>query len=127
MTDDAFFSDSLPDNSSQGQRYHVVVTALPKNPDGKDSTANAFWIRTSPAIGCSGFNPDFGAPEERQGIIYYGNNPQPLPTTQRNNYTHYNLSCRDEPYEKLEPIIPWTIGKPSNASKKNIVSWAQLS
>lgn len=117
MTDDAFFQAAYL-ISSQGQRYHVVVTALPS------STANAFWIRISPADGCSGFNPDFGAPEPRQGIVYYGDSPQPLPTTQRVNYS---LACRDEPYEKLVPIIPWTIGKASNPRKKSIVSWVQFS
>ncbi|MCJ1267361.1 hypothetical protein MMC22_007246 [Lobaria immixta] len=95
-----------------GQRYHVVVTALPKETSGKDSTANGFWIRTIPATGCSGF-PLGGAPDERQGIIFYGKDKKLLPTTQRN--PGLNLNCSDEPYEKLVPIIPWTVGKPSNA------------
>lgn len=127
VSDDSICSAGLPDNSSSGQRYHVVVNASPKDPSGANSTKDAFWIRIYPANGCSGFNPAFGQPDERQGIIYYGNNPQPLPTTLVNNYTGYNLACRDEPYEKLVPVVPWTIGKPSNTCKKNIVSCFRFS
>ncbi|MCJ1467290.1 hypothetical protein MMC07_005914 [Pseudocyphellaria aurata] len=100
-----------------GQRYHVVVTAIPKETTGPNkgvnSTANDFWVRTIPATGCSGF-PAGGSPDERQGIIHYGNQPRILPTSQRNNYTSWSLACRDEPYDKLVPIIPWTIGSASN-------------
>lgn len=122
VSDYPICSDTLPDDSTPGQRYHVVVTALPKETSGANSTLDAFWIRTFPATGCSGFNPAFGVPSERQGIIYYGEHPQPLPTSQVNNYTNYSLLCRDEPYEKLRPIVEWQIGNVSNHRKKNIVS-----
>lgn len=78
-------------------------------------------MRTIPADGCSGF-PLGGQPDERQGIIYYEDERKLLPISTRNNYTGYNLACRDESPENLVPIIPWEIGKPSNAvnSTKNV-------
>lgn len=89
-----------------------MVTALPTG-----STANGYWIRTIPAQGCSGFR-DGNVPDERQGIIFYGDDKKLLPTTQRN--PGIDLTCSDEPYEKLVPIVPWTIGKASNARKKKV-------
>lgn len=115
VSDEEILSTGLTVDLSQGQRYHVVVTASPKETSGVDSTANAFWIRTIPAAGCSGFI-NGGTPDERQGIIWYGGSNL-IPTTQRNNYSGYSLACRDEPYDKLVPIVPWTVGNPSNVRK----------
>ncbi|MCJ1470910.1 hypothetical protein MMC07_009558 [Pseudocyphellaria aurata] len=94
-----------------GQRYHVIVTALPKETSGANSTANDFWIRTVPATGCSRFQTG-GIPDQRQGIIHYGDQPVQLPTTLPSDYT---LNCGDEPYDKLVPIREWTVGPASNA------------
>ena len=43
-----------------GQRYHVIINAHPT----KESTNNAYWIRTTPAKDCGGFK---SGPEERTG------------------------------------------------------------
>lgn len=107
------YSNSLPDNSSPGQRYHVVVEASPKEASGAPAKANAFWVRTIPADDCSAF-PLGGQPDERQGIIYYGDENSTLPISGRNNFTHYSLACRDEDPANLVPIIPWEIGPPAN-------------
>lgn len=96
-------------NNKTGQRYHIIVAANPI--DGNDK-AN-YWIRTTPANGCtpSGFkniNP-------RTGIVVYKDKPaEPV------DYPlNFDLTCRDEPYEKLVPVLNWTIGPPSNVAAES--------
>ncbi|KAL8709877.1 MAG: hypothetical protein Q9220_005493 [cf. Caloplaca sp. 1 TL-2023] len=93
-----------------GQRYNVVVEALPKNPDGTPNHSEAFWMRTIPAPGCANFQPA-GVPDERQGIVYYKKGSTAYPFTQNGTY---DVNCRDEPYVKLRPIIPWQVPAPAN-------------
>lgn len=94
-----------------GQRYIVVVEA--------DQEPGDYWIRTHPATGCNGFNTslpcggifdDTCTPfDVRTGIIRYNTSSGPdnnLPTSEPWDYRH---DCADEPYEKLQPIIPWVI------------------
>lgn len=94
-----------------GQRYMVVVEA--------DQQPGDYWIRTHPATGCNGFNtslPCDGTFNETcspfsvtTGIIRYNTSSGPdnnLPTSTAWDYHH---DCVDEPYEKLQPIVPWVI------------------
>ncbi|OQV10674.1 hypothetical protein CLAIMM_14640 isoform 2 [Cladophialophora immunda] len=85
-----------------GQRYHIIVTANPR--DGK---ANAtYWIRTQPAKGCDPGGTSKIDP--RTGIVVYKDTePVDYPVT-------FDTTCRDEPYDKLVPILKWTVGRPSN-------------
>ena len=96
-----------------GQRYHVVVEA---NPHKKDKEGNyiphdgkEFWIRTIPADDCSQF--ELGNKlDERQGMLYYDHITDVVPKTVR---AGFSLQCRDEPFEKLNPFLPWAVDPPS--------------
>ena len=92
-----------------GQRYHVVVEAKPVNISHGAPPEN-FWIRTVPATGCSTFNTT-RPPANTTGILRYNADNHATPTTVNGSYS---LACSDEPYDKLKPILPWTIGKSSN-------------
>jgi hypothetical protein len=74
-------------------------------------------MRMTPADGCSGFPNNF-VPETRIGVLRYDKNDHSDPTT---SVQKYGLNCRDEKYENLVPVIPWTIGKPSN-ERMNLLS-----
>lgn len=50
-------------------------------------------------------------PANTTGILRYNANNHATPTTVNGSYS---LKCSDEPYDKLKPILPWTVGKPSN-------------
>ena len=92
-----------------GQRYHVVVEMKPddQRPPGKQ----AYWIRTTVAAGCGRFKP--ATPANNTGILYYeGTDTKVLPDTKPK--TLVAPLCADEPDDKLKPIVPWTVGKPSN-------------
>ncbi|KAL8731715.1 MAG: hypothetical protein Q9181_004204 [Wetmoreana brouardii] len=93
-----------------GQRYHVVVEASPKNSDGTPNLSEAFWMRTIPAIGCQNFQRG-GIPDERQGIVYYKRGSTSYPLTEREKFS---IDCSDEPYEKLQPVLPWKVPVPAN-------------
>ena len=87
-----------------GQRYHVVVTM-------NDTTqpSQNYWIRTTPADGCNGFDDD-NPVDERTGILRYAESEE-KPTTTAHKFAN---DCSDEPYESLIPIIPWEVGNPAN-------------
>lgn len=87
-----------------GQRYHVILNTLPDVKDG-----DSFWIRMVPAgDGCSRFRKDH-VPDERMGALYYGKKTNVLPKSEGGGY---DISCRDEPYERLKPIQKWTVPDP---------------
>jgi hypothetical protein len=89
-----------------GQRYHVIVTA--NNPLPEDGN---YWIRTWKA-NCFRFNQEGASQDyEQTGILRYSNS-ESLPTTKQ--WGDVLLNCSDEPYNKLCPILPWTVGPPSN-------------
>ncbi|KAI0893813.1 multicopper oxidase-domain-containing protein [Annulohypoxylon nitens] len=91
-----------------GQRYHVVLNAVPTDTDTLPASADGnYWIRTVAADGCKGFE-DGNEPDERQGILRYNASSTNVPTTFRDDYS---LACRDENYAKLEPILEWDIPK----------------
>lgn len=82
-----------------GQRYNVIVEATPEtvSPDGN------YWIRTVPVPGCSPFN---GTPDNRTGIIRYDPESNTDPSSRA---WEFDVSCSDEPYEKLVPVYPWNV------------------
>ncbi|KAK4184062.1 putative laccase precursor [Podospora australis] len=103
-----------------GQRYHVLVHGL-HEPYKAERYGN-YWMRAVPARKCSKFA--YG-PDEQMGIVRYnrtyapgnwnktwGNIPNPL-----SEPPLYNISCADEPYERLKPFRPWTVGNPVNIDK----------
>lgn len=93
-------------NFCLGQRYHVVVEAKAINPDDTViPNPTAYWIRMTPATGCESF-PASNIPDDRQGILYYHDDHSVIPTSSRKNFS---TACRDEPYNKLVPWIPWTV------------------
>ncbi|KAL9582234.1 MAG: hypothetical protein Q9212_003409 [Teloschistes hypoglaucus] len=98
-----------------GQRYHIVVEASPEKPDGSAHEGNAFWMRTIPASGCSNF-PIGGIPDERQGILYYKKGSTEYPETNRGGF---DIACRDEPFDKLVPVVPWQVPKPPTLGQSN--------
>ncbi|KAF2872605.1 multicopper oxidase-domain-containing protein [Massariosphaeria phaeospora] len=95
-----------------GQRYHVIVEANPEPP----SEDGNYWIRTWKAD-CFGFNntkhdnPGY----EKAGILRYNTESKALPSTRQ--WKDVPLNCSDEPYDKLKPIIPWTVGEAANVPK----------
>ena len=86
-----------------GQRYHVLVEAT------RPLSDRDYWIRMTVANNCSGFHK-LNPPKEEIGILHY-NDSTGEPTTKWNEFKN---SCADEPYDKLVPILPWKVGKPSN-------------
>lgn len=91
-----------------GQRYHVILEAKPLT---KNTPKNNFWIRTAVAKGCNGFG---GPIEEKNGILNYEGSAIQPPDTTRGKFDE---TCSDEPYNKLIPVVPWTIGDPVNERK----------
>ena len=87
-----------------GQRYHVLVAA------NRPLADSDYWIRMIVAYRCSGYDPDASPPKEEIGILRYRPSERE-PTTKGNKFPN---SCADEPYDKLEPMLPWKVGKPSN-------------
>jgi hypothetical protein len=98
-----------------GQRYHVIVEAkqnILANHDGN------FWIRTWKAD-CFRFkNKDAPLGYEKAGILRYNTSSIKRPSSQP--WTNVSLTCSDEPYQSLVPIIPWTVGEPSNDLVHNL-------
>jgi hypothetical protein len=108
-----------------GQRYNIIVEANPVNNPADQN----FWIRTSPAPGCTRFNKNNPAPDERTGIVRYTVNTD-LPTTSRGKF---DVNCADETYfRNITPIVPWSVSqtrtrkryqhRTSSSSKTNSVS-----
>ncbi|OXV07315.1 hypothetical protein Egran_04920 [Elaphomyces granulatus] len=95
-----------------GQRYHVIVEADPIN-----STEENFWIRTWLA-NCFRFDQSQASPGYEQiGILRYGSS-EAFPNT--NPWEDVALSCSDETYTSLIPILPWTVGSPSNNQSSDV-------
>ena len=104
---DHFFRQHPPSSTNLqiGQRYHVVVEAT------GDEDQN-YWIRTIPAQGCNGFDSKKPPPDNRTGILYYdGCDNTELPSTTQGDFS---ILCSDEEYKRLIPVLPWTVGGPSN-------------
>ena len=97
-----------------GQRYHVIVEADPKVPKGASVPEN-YWIRTYRAS-CFRFPNGSKDGYEETGIIRYGES-EAEPDTKK---WPVNLDCNDEPYDRMEPIVRWAIGKPANDPKGGV-------
>ncbi len=97
----------------------MVVEANPKNPDGTPNHSEAFWMRTIPSEGCHNFQ-DGGIPNGREGIVYYKQGSTAYPLTAPGNYSH---ACRDEPFEKLRPVLAegWVVPKPGPLGKLQLL------
>ena len=78
----------------------------------EDSADGNYWMRTIPAEGCKAFERQ---PENKTGIIRYDQVSIADPMTQR---APFSLNCSDEPYERLQPVLPWQVGAPSNEEGK---------
>jgi FtsP/CotA-like multicopper oxidase with cupredoxin domain len=97
-----------------GQRYHVVLNAVPDNTSKYPASPSGnYWIRAVAADGCSGFEQG-NNPDERQGILNYeGSDISIVPVTFRRPY---NTTCRDEDSASLVPVLPWTVPPVTMAS-----------
>lgn len=91
-------------NKFIGQRYHVVLDAVPIGPGAPSFNGN-YWIRAIPADNCKGFEIG-NEPDERQGILRYDGSSIDVPTTFREGFSK---ACRDENYDRLIPILPWNV------------------
>ena len=66
-----------------------------------------------PSRGCGNITH----PVEELGILHYEGS-QGVPTTRA--HSGINIQCRDEPYDSLVPIVPWTVGsQPVNNAAEN--------
>ncbi|KAI9658733.1 MAG: hypothetical protein M1821_002293 [Bathelium mastoideum] len=95
-----------------GQRYHVILTAIPITPSKDDN----YWIRTIPASGCGSENFVENGTYllKNTGIIRYTNSKCEPTSTQ----AKISTNCSDEPYESLAPMVEWRVGEPSNTDVK---------
>ncbi|RAK98153.1 Cupredoxin [Aspergillus ibericus CBS 121593] len=75
-----------------GQRYHGIPETK-KQGEHKPS----YWIRTEPAQHC-------------KGILLYDDNVTRDPTTGKHDY---DTLCRDEDHTNIEPVIGWTVPRPT--------------
>jgi hypothetical protein len=94
-----------------GQRYHVVLNTWPKE---QRNGTDEFWMRTVPADHCNNFRDTL---DVRQGILYYKDAKNKWPTT---NEGKYNYTCRDEPHEKLRPVVPWKVPRLNKGEKQDL-------
>ncbi|KAI1438510.1 multicopper oxidase [Xylaria sp. CBS 124048] len=79
-----------------GQRYDVIVEA--------NQPAQDYWIRTTPATGCSGFSTT-NPPDNRTGILRYNARSTALPATKQQ--AGLDFTCRDVSPALLNPVVPW--------------------
>jgi hypothetical protein len=94
-----------------------VVAANPID-DTRPVGDQRYWIRTIVADDCGRFSNTL---DEKTGILYYeGTDNSKLPDTHQGDFS---TLCADEPYESLVPVVPWTIGKPSNPGMPEPLPW----
>ena len=98
-----------------GQRYHLIVTAQPNSIETPPAADGNYWIRTYQA-NCH--NSSLITVYNTTGILRYNASSTSDPTT--TEWTRISQNCSDEPYHKLEPVFPWTVGKPANAPVNGI-------
>jgi hypothetical protein len=67
-----------------------------------------------PADHCNNFRDTL---DVRQGILYYKDAKNKWPTT---NEGKYNYTCRDEPHEKLRPVVPWKVPRLNKGEKQDL-------
>ncbi|KAI1337620.1 Cupredoxin [Xylariaceae sp. FL0016] len=93
-----------------GQRYTVILEA-------KNQTSGDYWIRTTPANGCTSYStPE--TPDNRTAILRYDSSSTALPQTEVQPGQNYN--CTDIDPEKLNPIVPWSVAlQPENNVDKD--------
>ena len=80
-----------------GQRYNVIVEALPANDLIPEEDQN-YWIRIVGATECSKIIQD----NPLVGIVRYNAGSQKTPTSLP---YQFRTDCADEPYESLVPLV----------------------
>ena len=93
-----------------GQRYHLIVTAQPNSTETPLPADGNYWIRTYQADLSNG-TASHGY--EKTGILRYNASCTSNPKTKK--WTGISTTFTDEPYHKLKPVLPWTVGEPANA------------
>ncbi|KAL3440209.1 Cupredoxin [Aspergillus insuetus] len=93
---------------TSGQRYDVIFEA--------DQDVDNYWMRAMFQTACNGLEID--NPDIRGIIRYAGADDTHDPTsTQWSSITN---TCGDEPYDKLTPYVPHTVGRASGQKNLNV-------
>lgn len=92
-----------------GQRYNVIVEANPLG-DDLDPYGN-YWIRTQ-IVNCFRGSNQGDAGYDQTGILRYNKSSKLDPTSKQ--WSNIGLSCSDETYTSLSPVLPWIVGSPNN-------------
>lgn len=71
-------------------------------------------MRTVPADSCNNFAERL---DVRQGILYYDGHKKKWPTTTEGKYVY---ACRDEPHDRLRPVVPWTVPRLTHGEKSEL-------
>lgn len=85
-----------------GQRYDIIVEALPKPSDGN------YWIRTWRSDCFPQDFPNGTTNYEENGIVSYTKTP----ATPKTKGYQPDLTCEDEPYASLVPVVQRIVTKP---------------
>ncbi|KAK3395258.1 multicopper oxidase-domain-containing protein [Podospora didyma] len=102
-----------------GQRYNVIVEANPIHNESQPIYGDGnFWIRNY-VVNCGGGDVSRPQGYEQAGILRYNASSTDLPKSLP--WNKMSKACSDETYSSLKPILPWTIGNPSNAGQEHDV------
>ncbi|KJK84432.1 Laccase [Metarhizium anisopliae BRIP 53293] len=101
-----------------GQRYDVVVEANPRDTSSPLDKNGNYWIRTEIA-NCFGRKVPACSDYSEVAILRYNKSSTVDPSTKK--WPDIPLRCSDEPYDKLVPIVPWTVKAPSNGPLNEVV------
>jgi FtsP/CotA-like multicopper oxidase with cupredoxin domain len=95
-----------------GQRYNVIVEAKPLDIEetGPPAADGNYWIRTQVAPCFRGASRKRTEGYERTGILRYNPLSTAYPTTEA--WKKVPTTCRDEDFEKLNPILCWNVKRP---------------
>ena len=101
-----------------GQRYHVIVEAKPNSTEHPIAKDGNYWIRTwrAKCFQASGAFEQTGGHNRsdeymKTGILrYYESDANPTTSS----WNAVDLTCYDERYDMLRPILPWTVGPAAN-------------
>ncbi|KAK4227794.1 putative laccase [Podospora fimiseda] len=100
-----------------GQRYNVIVEANPRANNTRQplDQEDNYWIRTWVVPNCG---TGIGSERSRSptymqtGILRYNASSTAKPTSQP--WDHIDLTCSDETYTSLRPVLPWIVEDPIN-------------
>lgn len=102
-----------------GQRYNVIVEANPiaYYEDSPLPADGNYWIRTE-IVECFVGNRKGSPGYDQAGILRYDNTSTADPTT--DIWPNVALSCSDETYTSLHPIVPWQVPHPVAGGKNRL-------